>query len=82
MTEQKHIIEPERLGLWTAASFIMALLALVVALAGIFRVHALGYVTQVEALLLHKQLTDSKQCAPALAEVPAAPAAAAAVSEH
>lgn len=30
MTDLKHIIEPERLGLWTAAAFIVALLALVV----------------------------------------------------
>ncbi len=80
MAEQQHIIHPERLGLWTAASFIVALLALVVALAAVFRVHELGYVTQVEALMLNKQALDMKQCAPTAAVVPDAPANPAAAS--
>ena len=70
MTEQKHIIDPERLGLWTAVSFTVALLALVVALTGLFRVSDLGYVTQIEALMLHKQMTESKACAPAAVDAP------------
>ena len=80
VTEQKHIIDPERLGLWTAVSFTVALLALVVALTGLFRVSDLGYVTQVEALLLHKQMTETKTCAPSAADAPSpsnAPAIAA-----
>ena len=37
MSDFKHIIEPERMGLWVAASFVLALFALVVAIVAIHR---------------------------------------------
>ena len=55
-----HIIEPERLGLWTAVTFTIALLALVVALAGLNRSSNLMYMTQTEALLLNKKIESIK----------------------
>ncbi|KIF80230.1 hypothetical protein [Noviherbaspirillum autotrophicum] len=70
-----HIIEPERQGLWIAATFIVALLALVLAFASLKRVNNLTYMTQTEALLLNKKIEDSKtQGGSAPAAAPAAPA--------
>lgn len=54
----KHIIEPERFGVWIAATFILALLALVLALVGINRNMDLTYITQGEVLLLNKKIED------------------------
>ncbi len=56
MSDMKHIIEPERLGLWTAATFVVALLALVLAMIGLHRSNDLMYMTQTEALLLNKKI--------------------------
>lgn len=74
MADIKHIIEPERLGLWTAATFIIALLALVVALVGLNRSRDLMYVTQAEVLLLNKKIENVKPSGNAAA-TPAKPAA-------
>jgi hypothetical protein len=65
-----HIIEPERLGLWVAVTFVIALLALVVALIGLSRTNDLMYVTQTEVLLLNKKIEKANPTA----SVPAAPA--------
>lgn len=73
MADMKHIIEPERLGLWTAATFILALLALVLAIIGLNRGSDLMYMTQAEALLLNKKIEDAKQAGNAPA-TPAEPA--------
>jgi hypothetical protein len=73
MANMKHIIEPERLGLWTAATFILALLALVLAIIGLNRGSDLMYMTQAEALLLNKKIEDAKQAGNASA-TPAEPA--------
>ncbi|MFA7350879.1 MAG: hypothetical protein WC009_08970 [Methylotenera sp.] len=54
-----HIIEPERLGLWVAVTFVIALLALVVALIGLNRTNDLLYITQTEALLLNKKIENA-----------------------
>ena len=60
MADLKHIIEPERLGLWVAVTFILALLALVTALVGIQRNNELAYITQAEVLLLNKKAEGMK----------------------
>ncbi len=65
-----HIIEPERLGLWVAVTFVIALLALVVALIGLNRTNDLLYITQTEALLLNKKIENAKPTT----SLPAAPA--------
>ncbi len=61
MTDFKHIIEPERMGLWTAAAFIIALLALVVALVGMNRTNDMMAATQLEILMLNKKIMDAKK---------------------
>lgn len=75
MTDLKHIIEPERQGLWIAVTFIIALLALVVALVGISRINNTVVATQLEVLVLNQRIAalQAKQTAPAPA-TPAAPA--------
>ena len=72
MTDFKHIIEPERMGLWVAVTFIIALLALVVGMVGVNRSGDLLYATQTEVLLLNKKIEDLKQAG----NVPATPAPA------
>ncbi|GBG13161.1 MFS transporter [Novimethylophilus kurashikiensis] len=56
MTDIKHIIEPERMGLWVASTFILALLALAVALIGIQRNKEVAYISQAEVLMLNKKI--------------------------
>ena len=53
-----HIIEPERLGLWIAVTFIIALLALCVSVIGLTRNTDLMYMTQAEALLLNHKINE------------------------
>jgi hypothetical protein len=60
MTDIKHIIEPERMGLWVAVTFIIALLALVMAIVGLNRGTDLTYMTQAEVLLLNKKIENVK----------------------
>lgn len=74
MADIKHIIEPERLGLWTAATFVIALLALVIALIGLTRTSDLMYMTQAEVLLLNKKIANGKAEVPTPVN-PAQPAA-------
>ncbi|MDD2933205.1 MAG: hypothetical protein PHO76_04905 [Methylotenera sp.] len=73
MANIRHIIEPERLGLWVAVTFVIALLALVTAFVGIKQSNDLMYVTQTEALLLNKKIetensSDKTLAAPAQQE--------------
>jgi len=73
MADIKHVIEPENHGLWIVVTFIIALLALVVALVGVYRTYHLTYVTQAEVLHLNKKIDAIKAPTPAPAE-PAAQA--------
>lgn len=50
------IIKPERQGLWTAVTFTLALLGLVAALTGVFRVYELTHVTQAEFVMLNDKV--------------------------
>ena len=76
---QQHIIEPERHGIWIAVAFILALLALVVALVGINRASTAEATMELEILMLNKKLETqhAQPSAPAPAEAPAAAPAAA-----
>lgn len=56
MADINHMIEPERFSLWIAATFVIALLALVIALVGLNRSRDLLYMTQMEVLLLNKKI--------------------------
>jgi hypothetical protein len=69
-----HIIEQERQGLWIAATFVLALLALVLSFVSISRNNELAVGTQVEILGLHKRITTLQhggEQAPAAAPAPA-----------
>ncbi len=74
MADVNHVIEPERHGIWIAATFVIALLALILALIGLKQINELHLVTQTEILMLNKQIQDGQAAAPAAA--PAEPAAA------
>lgn len=81
-----HIIEQDRQGLWIAATFVIALLALVLSFINMDRNHALAVGTQVEVLALHEHITAMQHqheqkpaetvVAPAPVEVAPAPEAA------
>jgi hypothetical protein len=74
MADIKHVIEPERFGIWIAVTFVIALLALVMAFIAIDRADESAMVTQTEILLLNKKIEGSQ---PAVA----APTEAEAVAE-
>ena len=64
--EEKHIIEPQRLGIWVAAAFILALLALVLSFVNMKRSNDALITTQAEVLLLNKKIEAlQKDAAPA-----------------
>lgn len=65
----RQIIAPERQGLWAAAAFALALIALVLAVIGIYRTNAVFYGTQIEVLALSKKIEMMKMGqAPVVAE--------------
>lgn len=66
----KHIIEPERMGLWVAVTFILALIALILSFISLNRSNDLMYMTQTQVLLLNKKIEDAKvpSAEPAAAE--------------
>lgn len=72
----EQIIAPERQGLWIAATFVVALLGLVIAVVGMVKAQAVHEGTQIEVLALTKKIeTLQRQAAqPAPAVSPAAPA--------
>lgn len=81
--ELDKIIEPERHGMWIATTFIVALLALVMAFYAASRVRGTFYATQTEVLMLNKKIeqlkTDqAKQKASTELPAPVTPAAPAA----
>jgi len=66
MSDIKHVIDPERFGIWIAVTFVVALMALVLSVVGLKRTHDLAYVTQAEVLILNKKIEKS----PAPAKAP------------
>jgi len=76
MANMDNIIEPSRQGIWVAATFVMALLALVVAIVGVNRNSELLYMTQTELLLINQKI-EALQGGKAPPAAPAVPAAAA-----
>lgn len=76
MSDLKHIIEPERQGLWIAVTFIIALLSFVIALVGISRINNTVVATQLEVLVLNKKIESlqaNKETGVPPAAAPAAP---------
>ena len=70
---QQHIIEPERHGIWIAVTFILALLALVVALVGINRSSTAEATMEMEILMLNQKMAVHHP--PSAAAQPVAPSA-------
>lgn len=56
----KHIIEPERIGLWVTVTFILALIALILSFISFNRSNDLMYMTQAQVLLLNKKIENAK----------------------
>jgi hypothetical protein len=73
MADIKHIIDPERFGIWIAVTFVIALLALIVALGAVKQVSDLTVITQGEVVLLNKKIERTEPAA----VVPAEPEAVA-----
>jgi hypothetical protein len=76
MAQDKPIIEPERVGLWAAAAFTLALVAFVLAFAGIYRGNHMVAATQLEILALNQKIEDMRK-----ADVAPAPAGEAAAGQ-
>ncbi len=75
---ETNLIDPKNLPMWTVAAFVLALVALVLGFAGIYRTNVVIVATQSQALALNKKIEDlSKRVPPAAAAPVAAPAAAA-----
>lgn len=60
----KPLITPQNVPLWTAAGFIVALVALVVAFTGIYRTNMVLLTTQTQVMMLSKQIAMAKSTAP------------------
>jgi len=52
----QNIIEPKNLAMWTAAGFIVALLALTMAVTGLYRSSAANVINQAQVLLLNQKI--------------------------
>ena len=52
----QNIIEPKNLPMWTAAGFIVALLALTMAITGLYRSSAANVINQAQVLLLSQKI--------------------------
>lgn len=71
-----NIIEQERHGLWIAASVIIGIVAVVMALLAFNRANAALVGLQAEILILNKKVEDMRRTLPPPAAQPAAPTAA------
>jgi hypothetical protein len=80
MAQDTPLIEPERVGLWAAAGFIIALLAFVLAFAGIYRSNHMIAATQLEILALNQKIEGIGKMSEMPAPMPA-PAAGDAAME-
>lgn len=65
MFEEKHLIAPENMGLWTTVAFILALLALVVSLVNLYRTNEMMAITQSEMLMLNNKMHGTANPMPA-----------------
>lgn len=61
MDENKHMIEPERFGLWITVGFIIALLSLGVGAVNMKRTYEATAATQMEILFLNQKIEDLKK---------------------
>jgi hypothetical protein len=59
MVGKTHLIEPENLGLWAAAAFILALLALIMSFVNLYRSNEMMAYTQMEIVMLHNKMVGT-----------------------
>ena len=71
----KPMIDPQNLPIWTAAGFIVALLALVLAFIGLYRSNVVVLATQAEVLALDKKIQELGKPQPGAPQSPAEKAA-------
>lgn len=74
--DQQHIIDPQNHSTWIAASFIVALLALVVAVIGVYRNATTVVATQAQILKLNQKIEQLHGKTAAAAPQAATPASA------
>lgn len=73
----KPLIESRNIPMWVVVSFILALLAMVTALVGLYRTNMVLLATQAQVMVLNKKIDDAKSpVATAQLGAPAAPPAA------
>jgi hypothetical protein len=70
MVGKTHIIEPENLGLWAAAAFFLALVALVVSFVNLYRSNQMMALTQMEIVMLNNKIggTGAPAATPGVAQ--------------
>lgn len=56
--DKRHLIEPENLALWVVATFIIALLSLVIGLNNLYHIATATALTQVQILEIQKNMND------------------------
>ena len=54
--QNQNIIEPKNLPMWTAAGFIIALLAMTTAVTGLYQHSAAAVISQAQVLLLNQKI--------------------------
>ena len=57
-TEQKHMISPENVGMWVATAFIIALLALGVAVTSLVKIYSYTVMLETQVLMLNKKINS------------------------
>lgn len=61
----KPMIDPENMPLWTAVGFIVAVMALALAVFSVYKMNKITMFTQAEILILNKKIEDLRKPAPA-----------------
>ena len=73
-TQEQHIITPESMGTWVASGFILAILALGMAMISLYRSNVTLAGTQLEIIALNQKIEDMQK-KPQMPQEMAAPAA-------
>ena len=68
------LIDPKNLPIWTTAGFTIALLALVLALIGLYRTNAVLVATQMQIISLNKKVAEQGKRLPPAPQAPVAAA--------
>ena len=69
------ILDAKNQPMWIAATFVVALIALALSMASLYRVKAVAVITQAEVLTLNSKIAQKSAAPAATPAAPAAPAA-------